>query len=97
MSRRIQCNHIFNMTNRRNISHIESQFTNINKSFRTIVHHLTADDNGLARLEMGYIMSAITELCDAISNLDNIGRQPEEKLILNNIKNCTDCILVKLQ
>ena len=85
------------MVHPRYISHVESQFVNVNKSFQTILHHLTADDNGRARLEMESIMTIITQLYGTILNFDNIGRQPEEKQTLNNIKNYSDCILLASQ
>jgi hypothetical protein len=85
------------MTNQRYITHIELQFANLNKSFSTLVHHLTVDDNSRARLEMELVMNVITQLYDTISNLENIGRQPEETQTENNMKNYSDCILVTLK
>jgi len=86
------CN--FNMTNQRYISQIRSQLASINKSFYTIDYHTTGGDNSRARLEMEYNMSLITELYARQLNLENIGRQPEEILPINNIKNYYDHILV---
>ncbi len=85
------------MTNRRYISQIKSQLASINKSFYTINYHLAVGDNGRARLEMGYIMALVTKLHGRLSNLENIGRQPEEILTVDNTKNYYDHTLVILQ
>jgi hypothetical protein len=58
---------------------------------------LAVGDNGRARLEMGYIMALVTKLHDRLSNLENIGRQPEEILTVDNTKNYYDHTLVILQ
>jgi hypothetical protein len=81
------------MTNVKHISQIELQCASINKSFQTISYHLTAGDNGTVRLEMEYITGLITQLNDAILNLESIGQQPEEKLTFDNTKNYTLVIL----
>jgi len=72
------------MTNPRCISQIKFALESINKSFDTIDHHLAVSDNGQARFEMEHIMALITALHDRLSNLENIGRQPEEILTINN-------------
>jgi hypothetical protein len=58
---------------------------------------LAVGDNGRARLEMGYIMALVTKLHGRLSNLENIGRQPEEILTVDNTKNYYDHTLVILQ
>jgi len=88
------CN--FNMTNRRYVSQIESQLASINKSLHTIGHHLTVADNGRVQLEMEYMMTLITELSNTLLNPENIGRQPEETVTLDNTTDYYDCILLKL-
>ncbi len=85
------------MAHRRCISQIQSQFVNINQSFHTVDHHLIVGDNSRARLEMEDIMALITELYSRVSNLENIGRQPEEILTSNNTTNYNDNLLVILQ
>lgn len=84
------------MTNHSYILQITSQLVRINRSFYTIGHHLTVGDNGLARLETEYVMTLITELADMMSNLENIGRQPEERTFLKDTRTCFDRILVTL-
>ncbi|CAF4406220.1 unnamed protein product [Rotaria socialis] len=76
---------------------IQAQFANINKTFHTIFHHLATNDNTPARLEMKCIVAIITEVNDAISNHDSIGRQPEEYLTFDtHTQNYYDQILLTL-
>ena len=84
------------MTNRRFSTQIQSQLMNINRSLHTIDQHLVVGDHGRARLELEYITALITELHDRLSNLENIGRQPEETMTRNNITDYNNCIFVTL-
>ncbi|CAF4806610.1 unnamed protein product [Rotaria socialis] len=62
-----------------------------------IFHHLATNDNTPARLEMKCIVAIITEVNDAISNHDSIGRQPEEYLTFDtHTQNYYDQILLTL-
>ncbi|CAF1096543.1 unnamed protein product [Rotaria magnacalcarata] len=85
------------MTHSRYIYDIQAQFANINKTVHTIFHHLATNDNTLARLEMKCIVAMITEVNDTISNLDNVGRQPEEYLTFDTrTQNYYDQLLLTL-
>ena len=77
------------MTNRRNSITIQTQLTNISISLCTIDHHLALGDYSGARFEMECVMTRVTQIQSRLSNLDNIGRQPEEAL---NINHTTDYI-----
>lgn len=68
----------FIMADQRYSLQIQSQLDLTMKSLHTIYYYMGNDDNIQARLEMDYIMILITELQSEISNLENIGRQPEE-------------------
>ncbi|CAF1210551.1 unnamed protein product [Adineta steineri] len=84
------------MMNSRYASQIESKLVNINRSLHKLRHHLRIGNNGLIRLEMEHFMNLITEFNRILSNLEMIGRQPEEILTLNNITNYYDGIHLTL-
>lgn len=71
------------MTNRRTSFTIETQLTSIKTSLCSIDHHLAIGDHSGARSEMELIITVVLQLQSRLSNLDNIGRQPEEALTIN--------------
>ncbi|UJR37868.1 hypothetical protein I4U23_030558 [Adineta vaga] len=73
-----------------------SQIANINASFQTIKQHLIDVNYGLVRLEMDNLVILINKLNEAITYLENIGRQPEEHVNINTARNYFDNILVIL-
>jgi len=82
------------MTNRRHSIQTESQLMNINQSLHTIDHYLAVGDHGRARLETECIITLMMELHIRLSSPENIGRQPEETLTLNNTTDYNICVLM---
>lgn len=72
---------------------VQTHLVNIHQLAHKMFHHLEAQDNGLAKLEMKTIMAIIVEVNDLLLTLENIGLQPEEKLILDYTRNYYDRML----